>query len=74
MLLAGCVIAVAGFWTIQHHLQRPAAAGIHSGVQEILALFPSLRPQYDEALQDGVLSLGEANQIVSAAEKIRQSH
>lgn len=73
MLCLGCVVAATGFWALGRHLRRPAEADIEGGVKRIVEKFPALEHQYQQALGDGVITVGEANQIISAAEKFRHS-
>ncbi len=65
------IFAGAGIWAWIDLRNKPANPRIQSGVRQILQKEPSLRPMYDDAMSDGVLSTLEAKQIIDKANEIK---
>jgi hypothetical protein len=69
-----CLIAMAFFagWPFWKWVYcRPASASVHERTQRVVDANPQLKPAWEVATEDGVLTLPEAKIIVEAAgEKI----
>ena len=65
------VIVGAGLWAWYDLTTKPANERIQAGVQQIIQKEPSLRPMYDAAMKDGVLTTSEAARIVNKANELK---
>jgi hypothetical protein len=68
LLSIGLVVCLSTLW-ISYSLRRHSVpAEIAEGVREVVRRSPHLQSMYDAALEDGVLTMVEANRILGAAE------
>ncbi len=52
---------------------RSVDPGLEQGIRTIVQRNPALQPVLDRAMTDGVLTMAEANAIINAAGKLKQS-
>jgi len=72
LVIAIAVIVGIGVWVWHDLNTKPANDRIQAGIKAIVAKEPSLKPAYNEALKDGVLTTLEANAILKKAEELKQ--
>ncbi len=68
-----CVVVGIAMWVWYDIHTKPANPRISDGVRRIIKEEPSLKPMYDEAMSDGLLTLGEANAILNEANELKGS-
>ena len=68
LLSVGLVAVISTAW-ISYSLRSHAVnSDIADGILHVIEQYPHLKPQYDEAMEDGVLTMVEANHILAVAE------
>jgi hypothetical protein len=68
-VIAGVV--VVALWAWYDLRTKPANDRIHAGVRRMVEKEPSLKPMYDEAMSDGVLTTLEASGIINKANELK---
>ena len=71
LLIAAIVVIVGGVWALFELRTKPANDKIQSGVRKIVDQEPRVKPLYDQAMTDGVLTILEANEIVDKANELK---
>jgi hypothetical protein len=70
ILIALAIVVGIGV-SVWYDLAKPANERIQAGVQKILAKEPRVKPLYDEAMKDGVLTILEAKEIIDRANELK---
>lgn len=65
------VVVASGAWAVYDLQTKPANERIRAGIDKIVAQEPRVKPLYDQALADGVLTTPEADSIVKKAEEYK---
>jgi hypothetical protein len=65
--LTPVVILVFLAWIVFGASGRQATPETHADVKKVVRIYPSLKPEYNQAMADGSLSLSEANSILKKA-------
>jgi len=71
ILIVIAVLAIGGAWAWYELSTKPANERIQAGVRKLLKTEPRLRPLYEEAMKDGVLTTGEAMKITRRANELK---
>jgi len=66
------VVAVALIWAWYDLQTKPANERLQAGVRKIILMEPRVKPLFDEAMKDGVLTTLEANAIVGKATELKR--
>jgi hypothetical protein len=71
--LAWIAVIVVGslLWAWFDLSSKPANERLQNGIQQILQKEPRVRPMYDNAMKDGILTTLEANAIVDKAVELK---
>ena len=62
---------IGGLWAMYDYYTKPAKQSIRDDVVRIVNEWPELKPMYDQAMSDGVLTLKEAKAIIDRANELR---
>jgi len=54
-------------WIIFGASGKEATPETHANVKKVVRIYPSLKPEYNQAMSDGTLTLSEANSILKKA-------
>jgi len=63
-LVVLAVLVFAGWRVWSRANGRPASEALHQKIKVLVDKKPDLRPSYDRAMEDGVLTIGEARAIL----------
>ena len=70
-VVAGAVVVGLWVWYDMHN--KPANPRIQEGVKRIVEKEPRVKPMYDSAMEDGMLTLSEARAIINEAQQLKDS-
>ena len=65
--LTPVVIIALVAWFVFGASGGQATPQVHADVKKVVRIYPSLKPEYNRAISDGNLTLGEANSILKKA-------
>lgn len=71
LLIVAAVLVVAIVWAWYDLRTKPANERIQAGIRKLVAQEPRVKPAFDQAMADGVLTTLEAKEIADRANALK---